>query len=308
MRAYYRIMLGQNSIYAEEAHVGNFIGVGWIKKTDLSNKLPENWREFNKVMIPKYLKENPGRSRVAAGLACGMLWTIAKGINVDDIVLCPNGRAEYMVGEITTNYEYQKGEKLPHRRGVRWFPGVIERNQMSEALQNSTGAAGTAINISGYAEEIEKLISGKKPADIIATDETIEDPSVFALEQYLEDFLVQNWEHTILGKKYNIFKEKGEIIGKQYQTDTGPLDILAISKDKKELLVIELKRGRASDVVIGQVQSYMGYIKEELAEKGQKVCGLIIAHEDDIRLHRALSVTQNIDFYTYKISFKLIKG
>jgi len=29
--------------------------------------------------------------------------------------------------------------------------------------------------------------------------------------------------------------------------------------------------------------------------------------EDDVRLRRALSVTQNIDFYTYKVSFKLIK-
>jgi len=44
-----------------------------------------------------------------------------------------------------------------------------------------------------------------------------------------------------------------------------------------------------------------------LAEKDQKVRGIIIALEDDIRLQRALSVASNIDFYTYKISFKLEK-
>ena len=38
------------------------------------------------------------------------------------------------------------------------------------------------------------------------------------------------------------------------------------------------------------------------------VKGVIIAFEDDVRLRRALAVTQNIDFYTYKVSFKLIKG
>lgn len=145
---------------------------------------------------------------------------------------------------------------------------MIERSQMSQALQNSTGSIGTVSNITQYAEEIENLIAGDHPLTIIATDESIEDPSTFALEMYLEDFLVQNWEHTELGKKYNIFEEEGELVGQQYPSDTGPIDILAISKNKKELLVVELKKGRASDVVIGQIQRYMGYVKEELAEKG----------------------------------------
>ncbi len=37
------------------------------------------------------------------------------------------------------------------------------------------------------------------------------------------------------------------------------------TNNKKELLVVELKKGRVSDVVIGQIQSYMCYVKEELA-------------------------------------------
>jgi restriction system protein len=302
-------MLGRRSIYADEAHKGNFIGAGWFEKIDLSNKLPENWRDFNKEMITQYLKENPESSKVAAGLACGMLWTITKGVLVGDIVLCPDGKGAYYVGEVTGEYEYHKGEVLPQRRPVRWFANKIERPQMSQELQNSTGAIGTVSNITQYSKEIEKLISGDRPPNIVATDETIEDPSTFALEKHLEDFLVQNWRHTELGKNYDIFKnEDNEIIGQQYPSDTGPIDILAISKDKKELLVVELKKGRASDVVVGQVQSYMGYVKEELAEKEQTVKGLIIAHGDDIRLRRALSVTQNIDFYTYKVSFKLEKN
>ena len=97
------------------------------------------------------------------------------------------------------------------------------------------------------------------------------------------------------------------MVGQQYPSDTGPIDILAISKDKKELLVVELKKGRVSDVVIGQVQRYMGYAKEELAEEGQSVRGVIIAFEDDTKIRRALLVAPNIDFYTYKIQFKLEK-
>jgi restriction system protein len=132
-------------------------------------------------------------------------------------------------------------------------------------------------------------------------------PSIFALEKHLEDFLVKNWHHTELGKHYDIYEEDGEKVGQQYQSDTGLIDILAISKDKKELLVVELKKGRVSDVVVGQVQRYMGYVQDELAENNQKVRGVIIAFEDDIKIHRALSVAPNIDFFTYKIHFKLEK-
>lgn len=300
-------MLGRHSVHADEAYKGSFIGAGWFEDIDLTDKLTENWRDFNEKMIPVYLEKYSGKSRVTAGLACAFTHTISKGIKIGDIVLCPDGQGSYYVGEVMTNYEYHKGEILPHRRSVRWFTKSIERSQMSEPLQNSTGSIGTVSDITRYAEEIEKLIAGDRPPSIIATDETIEDPSVFALEQHLEDFLVKNWHHTELGRHYDIYEEDGEIVGQEYPSDTGPIDILAISRDKKELLVVELKKGRASDVVVGQLLRYMGYVKDQLAEKNQSVKGVIIAFEDDVRIHRALSIAQNIDFYTYKIHFKLEK-
>jgi len=99
----------------------------------------------------------------------------------------------------------------------------------------------------------------------------------------------------------------GELVGQQFPSDTGPIDILAISKDKQELLVVELKKGRVSDNVVGQIQRYMGYVKEELAENGQTVKGVIIGLDDDLRIKRALSVTNNIEFYQYKVNFTLYK-
>ena len=50
--------------------------------------------------------------------------------------------------------------------------------------------------------------------------------SSFVLEQHLEDYICRSWSQTIFGKKYGIYKN-----GRQYQTDTGPLDILAQRKD-----------------------------------------------------------------------------
>jgi restriction system protein len=237
-----------------------------------------------------------------------MLWTISKGINKGDIVLCPDGQGCYYVGEVTSDYSYHPNANLPHRRYVKWYPITIERSAMSQELRNSTASTGTSAFISQYADEIEKLIGNVRPSTIISNDSTVEDPTVFALEKHLEDFLVQNWKQTELGLKYNIYEEDGEMVGKQYPSDTGPIDILAVSKDNKTLLVVELKRGRVSDNVVGQIQRYMGYVKEELAESNQEVRGIIIALEDDIRIKRALSVTNNIEFYRYQVSFKLFKN
>jgi len=300
-------MLGKKSIYADEGFKGGFIGIGFFEDTDLSNKLPENWRDFNKEFIPHFLKDNPDKTKVSAGLACGMLWTVTKGILKGDIVLCPVGNGSYYVGEIIGDYEYKKGLNLPHRRAVNWFANTISRESFSDQLKNSAGSIGTVSNISKYAEEIEKLISGNAPTVIVSNDATIEDPSEFALEKHLEDFLVQNWKKSELGKDFDIYEENGELIGQQYPSDTGNIDILAISKNKKTLLVVELKKGRVSDVVVGQIQRYMGYVKEELASEGQSVKGVIIGFEYDIRIKRALAVTSNIEYYTYKIHFKLEK-
>ena len=178
---------------------------------------------------------------------------------------------------------------------------------MSEQLRNSAGSVLTNCDITKYSEELEILIKGDKSPTIISSDSTVENASEFALEKHLEDFLVKNWKSTSLGKKYDIYELDGEIVGQQFPSDTGPIDILAISKDKKILLVVELKKGRVSDSVVGQIQRYMGYVKEDLAEAHQEVKGVIIGFDDDIKIHRALSVTNNIEFYKYKVDFKLYK-
>lgn len=308
MKSYYRIMLGAKSIYAKECYEGNYIGAGFGIDQDLTNHLPDNWREFNQRFIPVWIEKHPGKSKVSAGLSCGALWTIAKGINNTDIVLCPNGAGGYYVGEVVSNYIYQPNSDLPHRRPVKWYPVIIERSAMSEPLRNSTGSIGTVSDVTKYGDEIVTLIGGNRPPILVSTDSSIEDPSVFALEKHLEDFLIQNWKQTEIGRNYDIYEDNEGLVGQQYATDTGPIDILAISKDKKTLLVVELKKGRISDNVVGQIQRYMGYVKEELVEGDQQVKGVIIALEDDLRIKRALSVTNNIEFYRYQVSFKLFKS
>lgn len=309
MKNYFRVMLGAKSAYAALCREQGFIGADYQIAQDLSADLFDNWRDFNQKYRPIFLDAHPEKTMIGAGLACGALWTVAKGIQKGDMVLCPNGSGTYFVGEVASDYFYVPGQPLPHRRSVNWLAQTILRDDMSDALKNSTGSIGTVSTITPHAVEIEKLL-GVQLNDpvLVASAPDVEDAAAFAMEKHLEDFLVKNWAQTELGKDYDIYAEDGEPVGQQYPTDTGPMDLLAVKKDKSELLVVELKRGKASDVVVGQVLRYMGFVKEDLAESHQAVRGVIIALEDDLRIRRALAVTPSIQFFRYQISFKLLKG
>jgi restriction system protein len=41
------------------------------------------------------------------------------------------------------------------------------------------------------------------------TDATVEDPAAFAMEKHLEDFLIQNWAQTELGREYMLYEDDG---------------------------------------------------------------------------------------------------
>lgn len=310
MRNYFQVRLGKGNIYANECWINGYVGTSWFSEVNLLRSLSDaaDWKAFNKEMIPVYLKSHPDTKKVAAGLFCGFTYTVGKVLSLGDIVISPIGDGEYIVGEIASGYMYEPKTDIPHRRKVNWYRNRIKATDFSAELKNSIGSIGTVTNLAKYASEIDALIEGNPTSAIYTNDVNVEDASVFALEKHLEDFLVANWASTELSKTYDIYEAEGELIGQQFPTDTGPIDILAISKDKSELLVIELKKGRVSDVVVGQTQRYMGYVQTELAEPSQKVKGLIIGLDEDLRLKRALAVTQNIDFYRYQMTFKLLKG
>ena len=101
-------------------------------------------------------------------------------------------------------------------------------------------------------------------------------------------------------------KEDEENSGRQYPTPIGNIDLLAVDKARKEFVIIELKKGRSSDVVIGQILRYMGWIKENLA-KDHNVRGIIIVKERDKRLEYALKLMPNADLFKYNVSFTIEK-
>lgn len=159
-------MLGQGSKFAKICREENYIGADFDILMDLSDSLFENWRDFNAKFIPVWMKNVPGKSKTAAGLACGFLWTIVKGLKIGDVVLCPSGEGYYFVGTINSDYYYVPDTELPHRRGVTWMDKVIYRKDMSYKLQKSSGSIGTCCALTDYASEIESLLGNSKSVPV----------------------------------------------------------------------------------------------------------------------------------------------
>ena len=83
-------------------------------------------------------------------------------------------------------------------------------------------------------------------------------------EKILEDFLE---------KHLSQLEPDLRLIGRQYETLSGPIDLFA--RDKYgNYVIIELKKGRASDRVVGQVSRYVSDISCNLApiKKISRIC------------------------------------
>jgi hypothetical protein len=138
------------------------------------------------------------------------------------------------------------------------------------------------------------------------TDETTGDALGFGLEKHLQEFLRDNWADTSLGREWVLYSEPGDPeAGVEYPCGVGRIDLLAQHKTKPQWLVIELKRDQASDVTVGQVLRYMGWVKAHLAQPDEDVSGLVIAHESEDALQYALSAVPSVDFQRYEVRFEL---
>jgi hypothetical protein len=143
-----------------------------------------------------------------------------------------------------------------------------------------------------------------------SSDSTEPDPLYstmrFGLERHLHEFLRDNWTQTELGQTWNLYGEPGDDDpGYEFPTSVGFIDLLAKHKTDPRWLIIELKRSQTSDVTVGQIMRYMGWVKRNLANSDETVEGLIIAQHPDQKLLYALEMQANVDLKLYEVEFKL---
>jgi restriction system protein len=281
----------------------NLISIGWNELGDISKMTRE---ALSDAAAAAY----PGKPPATRALYCNMLWAFYHEIGLGDFVIARRGRKVLAaVGKVVRTGFYAPG-KNPFLASpdyshssfleVEWqaqprdkvFPSLVF--PMHTLWQISEVLYGNLMEGSGIATVISAASEPSEPID----------QSAFVLEKYLEDFIVSNFG-TIFKDKLQIYETDEGGNGQQYQTDIGFIDILARERGSSSFVVIELKKGRPSDQVIGQILRYMGWVKKNLCKDGQTVKGLVICRDPDPKLDYALEMTNNIDVRYYSVSFKL---
>lgn len=282
-------MLGRGAMFAKECRDNGYIGAHFDIDVDLSDSLYENWRDFNKKFIPLWMSNVPGKSTTSAGLACGFLWTIVKGLKIGDIVLCPSGEGYYYVGVIDSDYYYVPNAVLPHRRKVIWLDKVIDRKSMSKELKNSSGSIGTCCDVTKYAVEIENLIGGTGYVPPTPQKKELETPAKHFDERSLHK-LFCNYLRTRGIYAKTIYHEKSstkgdnaqkwihpDIVGAQFEDfkNDATLALLKATEPKESIHIYsyELKRRIESDYQLKQ------YYFQALSNSSWANYGYLVAFE-----------------------------
>ena len=126
-------------------------------------------------------------------------------------------------------------------------------------------------------------------------EEALKSYTSVSLEKDLKEYLAKN-PHIL---------EKGlKIVGKEFPAkEAGIIDLL-LSDSKGYDVVVELKKGKTSDDVVGQLSRYMGWIMKNRNTK--KVRGIVVVGEPDQRLeYSILPFGGSIKIKYYRVKFEI---
>jgi restriction system protein len=269
------------------------ISIGWSAAGDATKMSSD---ELASAIASAY----PERPPATRALYRNMLWNFCREIVPGDIVLARRGQKVLAgIGKVTQSAVYSPGKDPgidhPNFISVEWLSEPRDKVFSSIVFPRFTVKE---ISDAEYRSLLEGSGASATPEPSEAIDQT-----AFVLEKYLEDFIVANFDAIFKGK-LQIYKD-AEVDGRQYATEVGPIDILAVERSSGAFVVIELKKGRPSDQVVGQILRYMGWVKKNLCKDGQGPKGLVICHDPDPKLSYALEMTKDIDLKYYKVAFTL---
>ena len=263
--------------------------IGWSEVGDPTSQSDEELRAKLAPLEPNYVSG-----------AFNILRRFYHEITPGDLVVARRGTKKLVgIGTVTKRafYDPAMGQQRVGMSDVDKayanFIGVDWRDRSEITFDRITFAMQTMYEIS---EEKFGQITDQQPS--LPSDA---DPYEFVMEKYLREFIVSNFQR--------VFGSGLELIGELYPAgDAGEMDILAQSTSDRSFLVIELKKGRESDKVVGQLLRYMGWAQENLCVDNQAVRGLIICREHDAKLEYALRIVPQVAVQKYRVNFELFSG
>jgi len=282
----------------------NVIAIGWGEMGDVSLFDENQLKQKIDSTFPEY-------KTGSKTLSFNSVWNFWHNIKIDDIIIARKGTKRIAaIGKVigTAFYDLNKAwERMPYREAnpYPYFISVEWMNDKRDIVFDKIMFSMVTIyeiNEEKYGILINDDPNGnKKPENI---DPDIVDKTEFVMEKYLEEFIVSNFNKIFPKNLKLIEDEEGNVLN-QYPTEVGIIDILAKDTKTNSFIIIELKKGKESDKVVGQTLRYMGWVKENLALNNEEVKGIIICKEADTKLKYAVSMIKDISIKYYEIDFKI---
>ena len=210
MKKYFRIMLGKSSSKFEECYQKSIIGIDFDFNLDLSSENDpqfsdqiNGWRYFNRKYIPIYQKLTGNTSNKSSGFACAKVWEVRFFINKGDIILSPDGKGNYFIGEVNSDYLYKENSVFTHCRSVIW-KGKISKTIISNSMKNTMESPPTILNITKYKDEVENLLES-----IVSSENQINNFDYSMTEETSSEkvLLYQITDKSLGLKKLNVYND-----------------------------------------------------------------------------------------------------
>jgi Holliday junction resolvase-like predicted endonuclease len=287
--SFWKISPGKQACLWEEFKAKNYIAIGWddigdLRKFANRDEIIREFYDFYPDSLPDQVLE--------------FFYDMKKG----DKVLIYGNKSVYALGEILSDYYYKEEESdvyylYNHRRDVKWLeipdpPLSIE--VLPEELQRKLMRPRTIIELTEDEwKSIEEVIKEQPPPEEREQPSPTEPSFSISLERTLRDHLAEN---------PNLLEYGLQLIGKEYPTGAGNIDILLKDKDGS-YVIVETKKGRETDKVVGQILRYIGWAKKNLSPK---VRGIIVANSSDSNLEWAVEAVKDlVELKFYKVKFEL---
>lgn len=210
-----------------------------------------------------------------ASLICGLFGcTETLKFSQGKLELINDERAKYLL-----NYYKNKIKFIEYENFEDWYnfigtPAITIDNKAVLEYYTATNQIEKAKKVLKEVEDDLEIIQSEE-----SLQETLEH---LMIEKILEDALEKNPAEIEKGLK---------ILNRQYSTEVGRIDLFCRDTNGR-YVVVELKRDRTTDKVVGQTLRYMGWVKSNLSPNNL-VRGIIIGRQLTNELQMALVGLQN---------------
>ncbi len=148
-------------------------------------------------------------------------------------------------------------------------------------------------------DEYNQFLENSEEASETHAEGEEEKNITFAFESHLRDSLAINLEK--IEKGLSLYRN-GDISGVEFSIDGGRIDILAIDRNGRPV-VIELKLSQGRNKVLGQILYYMSWVDRNLGLGSSR--GIIIANEIYPELQLAVGRAPGVELAIYRMQFSV---